>query len=156
MIAGLLDNQSTENFSKVPGIGSIPILGKLFQSKTISRTNSELLVIITPEIVRPFPSGQTAPELTFKSPFLPSNSNIVPIQPGLDKTGPVPVKPAVESLPFERLVQKEKQQGQTPLAPGAPMVPPPGTNQTPVPPAGSGGNGQNPPAATSGSGGSGN
>ena len=36
VIAGLLDNTTTDNLSKVPGIGDIPILGKLFQSKTIN------------------------------------------------------------------------------------------------------------------------
>jgi len=39
--------------SKVPGIGDIPILGNLFRSRTISRSNSELLVLVTPHIVDP-------------------------------------------------------------------------------------------------------
>src|ERR1022692_4005503 len=46
VIAGLLDNTTTESLSKIPGIGNIPLLGKLFQSRSISRNNSELLVII--------------------------------------------------------------------------------------------------------------
>src|SRR5207247_5674988 len=50
VIAGLLDHQVRDNFSKVPGIGDIPVLGKLFQSKSISRSNSELLVIITQQL----------------------------------------------------------------------------------------------------------
>ena len=64
VIAGLLDNQTTENLSKVPGISAIPVLGKLFQTKVASKSNSELLVIITPEVVRPIPVGQPTPELT--------------------------------------------------------------------------------------------
>ena len=52
-IAGLLDRQTTESLSKIPGLGDIPILGKLFSSKTISRTNSELMVLVTPELVAP-------------------------------------------------------------------------------------------------------
>ncbi len=35
MIAGLLDKQVQETFSKIPGIGNIPVLGKLFQTKSV-------------------------------------------------------------------------------------------------------------------------
>ena len=52
-IAGLLDNRAQVQLSKVPGIGDIPILGNLFRSKTISRSNSELVVLVTPHIVDP-------------------------------------------------------------------------------------------------------
>ena len=45
VIAGLLDKQTTDSFSRIPGLGSIPILGKLFQSKSVSRNNSELMEI---------------------------------------------------------------------------------------------------------------
>jgi len=146
VIAGLLDNASTETLSKVPGISAIPVLGKLFQSKTYNKSSSELLVIITPEVVRPIPAGQATPELTFLSPFLPPNSNINPRTPGLDKTGPVPVKAPTESLPYEMLAQPPKQ-GQ-PTAPVLLMLPQ-GTTVPPVP-------GTTPPAPTpSGPGGSG-
>ena len=133
VIAGLLDNQTRDALSKVPGISAIPVLGKLFQSKTVSRSNSELLVIITPELVRPIPSGQTAPELSFPSPFLPNNTNTALRHPGMDKTGPVPVKPPIESLPYERLAQPPKQ-GQA-SAPAQqiliPVTPPPVANPNP-------------------------
>ena len=52
-IAGLLDNRAQAQLSKVPGIGDIPILGLLFRSKSISRSNSELVVLVTPHIVDP-------------------------------------------------------------------------------------------------------
>src|SRR5581483_3638671 len=45
VIGGLLDNQTTDNLSKIPGLGDIPIVGKLFQTKTVTRNNSELLVM---------------------------------------------------------------------------------------------------------------
>ena len=44
VIGGLLDNRETETFEKIPFIGDIPILGKLFQSKSKNRTNTELIV----------------------------------------------------------------------------------------------------------------
>jgi len=108
VIAGLLDSQTTDNLSKVPGIGSIPVLGKLFQSKTISRSTNELLVIITPELVRPIPEGQAAPEMQFPRTFMPASTPGAPIkQPGMDKTGPVPVKPPSTSLPYEEVAPKK-------------------------------------------------
>jgi pilus assembly protein CpaC len=52
-IAGLLDRRATTLLSKVPGIGDIPVLGQLFRSKSINKTNTELLVFVTPRIVDP-------------------------------------------------------------------------------------------------------
>ena len=49
-IAGLLDNRAQVQFSKVPGIGDIPILGNLFRSRSVSRSNGELLVLVTPRV----------------------------------------------------------------------------------------------------------
>ena len=105
-IAGLLDNQATEALSKIPGLSNIPLLGKLFQSRIRNKSNSELIVLVTPEIVRPVPVGQAPPELKYPIPFLPSNSNIPMRTPGMDKTGPVPVHPPSESLPIEQLAPK--------------------------------------------------
>jgi pilus assembly protein CpaC len=129
VIAGLLDNQTTDNFSKVPGIGDIPILGKLFQSKSISKNHTELLVIITPEIVRPIPADKPLPALTFAVPQL-SPGSVMLSQPGIDQTGPVPVTPPMDSMPMEVLIkqmqeqQKRKLQQQTTGgATNAPFVP---------------------------------
>jgi pilus assembly protein CpaC len=52
-IAGLLDDRTTIQLSKVPGIGDIPILGQLFRSRSTNRSNTELLVLVTPTIVDP-------------------------------------------------------------------------------------------------------
>jgi pilus assembly protein CpaC len=51
-IAGLMNDQVTRQFEKVPGIGDIPILGKLFQSTSVNKTHDELLVMVTPRIVK--------------------------------------------------------------------------------------------------------
>ena len=56
-IGGLLDNRDTETFNKVPGLGNIPFFGNLFRSRQITKNNSELLVMVTPELVRPIPKG---------------------------------------------------------------------------------------------------
>jgi pilus assembly protein CpaC len=120
VIAGLLDNRMTETLSKIPGLSAIPLLGKLFQTRARQRNNSELLVIVTPEIVRPIPVEQQPPSLNFPQPFLKSNSNIPMNQPGMDQTGPVPVKPPQETMPLEQLVQQQKQ-GQAAPPPTVPQ-----------------------------------
>jgi len=62
-IAGLLDRRTTAQLSKVPGIGDIPILGALFRSRSISKTNTELLVLVTPVIVDPLAENVAVPPL---------------------------------------------------------------------------------------------
>jgi pilus assembly protein CpaC len=69
-IAGLVDNRVTELLSKIPGIGDIPILGKLFQSKSLNKTKNELLVIVTPRIVHPLNPDQVPHGPNFPQPFL--------------------------------------------------------------------------------------
>jgi pilus assembly protein CpaC len=69
-IAGLVDNRVTKQFSKIPGIGDIPVLGKLFQSRTLNKTNDELLVLVTPRIVRPLEKESNTPLPVMPIPFL--------------------------------------------------------------------------------------
>ncbi len=59
-IAGLLDQRITESLQKIPGLASIPLLGNLFQSRTRSRAGSELLIVVTPEVVGPGVSVEPA------------------------------------------------------------------------------------------------
>ncbi len=56
-IAGLLDNRVTQVLNRVPGIGDIPIIGQLFRSRSVKKTQDELLVVITPRFVRPVEAG---------------------------------------------------------------------------------------------------
>lgn len=104
VIAGLLDNQTQESFSKVPGIGDIPLLGKLFQTKSVTRSHTELLVIITPEIVAPIPDGQPMPEIKFRNPFLPASADGPMAQPA----GGAARVHVSDSIPIELLTQPPK------------------------------------------------
>ena len=104
-IGGLLDNRTTNTLEKMPFIGDIPILGKLFQSKSVTKQNTELIVIVTPELVRPVPAGQPVFELKYPTPFLKSNTGQYPRTPGLNATGPAPVEPPNAAIPIETLVQ---------------------------------------------------
>jgi pilus assembly protein CpaC len=65
-IAGLLDNRVTEQLSKIPGIGDIPILGKLFQSRSITKSKNELIIVVTPRIVQPMNSEPPIPVMPRK------------------------------------------------------------------------------------------
>ena len=114
-VGGLLDNRETETLSKIPFISSIPILGKFFQSKTKNRTNTELMVIVTPEIVRPTPASIPIETPNFPVPFLPPNSRQPMTTPGQTITGPVPVTPPTRSVPVESLI---KSYDERPLAVG--------------------------------------
>ena len=59
MIAGLLRNSNTNDITKAPFLGDIPILGALFRSTSFRRSETELVIIVTPYLVRPI-SGQLA------------------------------------------------------------------------------------------------
>ncbi len=47
VIAGLMDNRVTDIYNKIPGLGDIPILGNFFRSKSLQKSNSELMVLCT-------------------------------------------------------------------------------------------------------------
>jgi pilus assembly protein CpaC len=68
-IAGLLQNNVTNNLSRFPGLGDLPILGALFRSTRFQRDESELVIIVTPYIVRPVSNQRmAAPTDGFVSP----------------------------------------------------------------------------------------
>jgi pilus assembly protein CpaC len=58
-IAGLMNNNVNSTLQKIPGIGDIPILGQLFRSKQAQKNLTELVVMITPEILPKSSSGVT-------------------------------------------------------------------------------------------------
>jgi pilus assembly protein CpaC len=68
VIAGLIDNRVTDIWNKVPGLGDIPILGAFFKSKSLQKSNSELMVLCTVHRISPSnvaPAGPANPQ-----PFL--------------------------------------------------------------------------------------
>jgi pilus assembly protein CpaC len=84
-IAGLDDNRVIQTFEKIPGLGDIPLLGKLFQSRALTKSKTELLVVVTPRIVTPnepghAPAGPFFPK-SFMEPAAPERaSNAKPNQ----------------------------------------------------------------------------
>jgi pilus assembly protein CpaC len=78
-IAGLLDNRVTELLEKIPGIGDIPVLGRLFQTRSVTKSKNELLIVVTPRIVQPLdavPDGPVMPK-AFLDP-LPTTQSHTP------------------------------------------------------------------------------
>jgi pilus assembly protein CpaC len=79
VIAGLIDNRVTETISRIPGLSSLPILGNLFKSKETDRNNTELVVLVTPEITMPLQPGEAKPmpvmPRDFLTPLTPSTAN---------------------------------------------------------------------------------
>jgi len=69
-IAGLIDSRTTENASKIPGLGNLPIIGYLFKSRSINKNNTELLVMVTPKLVKPLAPGQVPTLPNFPKTFL--------------------------------------------------------------------------------------
>jgi pilus assembly protein CpaC len=69
-IAGLMDNQVSETMQKIPGLGDIPILGVLFRSKAAQKNQTELVVMITPEILPNNSRGVTSRMPRTPEPYL--------------------------------------------------------------------------------------
>jgi pilus assembly protein CpaC len=69
-IAGLLNNISQETREQIPIIGNLPIIGTFFKSKSDNRQRTELLVLITPHLVRPLDPDEVPPLPTMPSQFL--------------------------------------------------------------------------------------
>ncbi len=70
VIAGLVNDQVTEQFSKIPGLGDLPVLGAFFRSRSVSKSKDELLIMVTPHIVRLDSQEKLPPGPQFPDTFL--------------------------------------------------------------------------------------
>lgn len=68
VIAGLMDNRVTDQYSKIPGLGNIPILGNLFKSKNAQKSATELVVLCTVHRIAPNNEQPGTPK--YPKPFL--------------------------------------------------------------------------------------
>jgi pilus assembly protein CpaC len=68
VIAGLIDNRITDIYNKIPGLGDIPILGNFFRSKSLQKSNSELMVLCTVHRISPNTEPPAPP--TNPKPFM--------------------------------------------------------------------------------------
>ena len=77
-IAGLLNNTANSTMAKIPGIGDIPILGYLFRSRAYQKQQTELVVMITPQIVRRGSMGVSEGLPSLVEPYLSAPSKTLP------------------------------------------------------------------------------
>ena len=77
-IAGLMNNTALSSMRKVPGLGDIPVLGYLFRSRAYQKDQTELVVMVTPQILRRDSTGASEGLPTLVEPFLGAPSKPVP------------------------------------------------------------------------------
>ena len=75
-IAGLIDNKAQDDVAAIPILSQIPIIGNLFKSKAERKERTELIVIVTPRLVRPLNPDEVPPLPTLPGRFLPSGDEI--------------------------------------------------------------------------------
>ena len=68
MIAGLLKNSNTNDITKAPFLGDLPILGTLFRSTKFRRSETELVIVVTPYLVRPVSGQMAMPTNGYRAP----------------------------------------------------------------------------------------
>ena len=71
MIAGLLRNSSSNDIEKAPFLGDLPILGALFRSTRFRRAETELVIVVTPYLVRPVSNQLALPTDGLRMPSDP-------------------------------------------------------------------------------------
>ncbi|HZE69121.1 MAG TPA: type II and III secretion system protein family protein [Pyrinomonadaceae bacterium] len=117
-LAGLLDNNETRSLSKIPVLGDIPILGNLFKSTSFQKNETELMFIVTAQLVKPVEPDD-----------LPKLRGI----DGLKKGSPLGVEPKGSGVQGASGFSTEKS-GIAPTQPAAPAIAPATTPATPVTP----------------------
>jgi hypothetical protein len=112
-VAGLMNNQVASTLQKVPGIGDIPIIGHLFRSRAAQKEQTELVVMITPEILPNDSDGvsSTLPRTpdTFLAP-LPERRTHTPLPPAFtpDRRSTVSVPQPSRAAEIEQKDQKDR------------------------------------------------
>ncbi len=105
-IAGLMNNTITSQLSKIPGIGDIPILGYLFRSKAAQKNQTELVVMITPQILRRGSTGVSPKLPDLIEPYMPPATKTLPSPapwnpgaPSAQAAAPAPQQPQAQPVP---------------------------------------------------------
>jgi pilus assembly protein CpaC len=97
-IAGLMLNTAQEDSSRVPILGSIPIIGALFRSKADRKEQTELMVLITPQLVRPLDPDEV-PALPIATQRFLQGPGVGPASEGAGGLVDAPAQPATVPKP---------------------------------------------------------
>lgn len=90
MIAGLLQSDTVSSLTSIPGVNKVPVVGDLLKSDSFQRNETELVVMITPYLVRPFAENNAAPANT-PVPLSAADTNPDGIpRLSMDDLGPLP------------------------------------------------------------------
>lgn len=92
MIAGLIKSDTVDSLNGFPGISNIPVLGKLFQSQSFQRKESELLIMVTPYLVKPYSEAEAVMD----------NASASDLERRLDKLIEAKTKPALAAIKNEQ------------------------------------------------------
>jgi hypothetical protein len=145
-IAGLMNNTLTQSMGKIPGLGDIPILGYLFKSRMYQKNQTELVVMITPSIIRRGGTGVSEglpslvepylgpPSKTHANPDVWKGSPRYPVNQGTprgnDNSAPAPAPttnaPSSTAVPSRPITQQ-------PVAPAPARTQPMPANPQPAP-----------------------
>ena len=112
-VAGLMNNSVLQSMRKVPGLGDIPVLGQLFRSRAYQKEQTELVVMVTPQIVRRNSTGVSEGLPALVEPYLGPNNKPLPNpapyngspysgspkRPGGDDPTPAPTSTPASSTP---------------------------------------------------------
>ncbi|WP_156256138.1 type II and III secretion system protein family protein [Sandarakinorhabdus oryzae] len=91
-LAGLIQSDFTDTVNRIPLLGRIPIIGALFRSTSFSRQETELVILVTPRIVRPVQAG-TSLQLPTDRVLEPSDSDLFLIGKAEHRVQPAPALP---------------------------------------------------------------
>ncbi len=127
VLAGLISDEDRSSASKIPGLGDLPLLGRLFSNHHNERNKTEIVLLITPRVLRSDSTRQ--PALTefrggTESDIGGSGANLS-FRPGVDRLPPVPTPQPAD-------VPQAEPAAESATAPAAPAIPVP---QIPPPPA---------------------
>jgi pilus assembly protein CpaC len=129
MIGGLIQNSNVNSIDKVPGLGDVPVLGAMFRSNGYRRNQTELMIIVTPYLVKPVSASEIKlPTDGFKTPtdlknFLmgqdfSGQTGAKRAMPTLAPSVTIPARPTVGDAttpaPLQRSVARKSQSPATP------------------------------------------
>jgi pilus assembly protein CpaC len=125
-LAGLLDNSESQSVSKIPGLGDLPVLGTLFKSKQFQKQETELMFIVTADLVKPINRDDLP---TMKGVDGLKNGSPLGVEP---KNGGVTGVSGFSTAPASTTTEGEAAPAAAPKTPAA--TPPSGTNGEKTPP----------------------
>ncbi len=124
-IAGLMNNTVTSQMQKIPGLGDIPILGYFFRSKAAQKNQTELVVMVTPTILRRGSTGVSPKLPDIVEPYLPPAKKVLPA-PAPWSPGAPPVAAAEPvQQPVPQPVAAPARRASAPVVAQAPALPEP-------------------------------